>query len=303
MKVATIRHRTTLLKNQPQTVGVELAQDVEEINLDRTLEDLEETQSFLSRMLHLLGERAGVPDVIELFNPDALQALTLASGGVPRDFLNIFVHAVDAAIAEGKPRWVTPKHVYKGAGRLSYQTKLRHLREDANGDAGGLERLLVDLMHFCLKEKRKTGFLVSQEETQRHAREHDLIQQLMDFKLIHVVEPDTSAASGRAGRYEAYTLDFSLFMEPRWRGIEVVEFWKRGDDRHRVGVRELPVYSLGRAGRAFRDATGTVGPEQFLEDGEREEAAEADKKAARPNRADSERQGVLFDESTDGEGG
>jgi len=175
-KIATIRHRTTLLKNHPQTVGVELAQDVEEINLDRTLEDLEETQEFLSRMLRSIGKRVGVKSILELFNPEALQALTLASGGVPRDFLTIFVHAIEAAQTERKPRWITPKQVYKGAGRLSYQTKLKHLREDADDDASGLERVLVDLMEFCLKEKRKTGFLVSQEEAQRLSREHELIQ-------------------------------------------------------------------------------------------------------------------------------
>ena len=59
LKVATIRHRTTL----QQTIGVELAQDVEEINLDRTLEDLEQTQAFLSRMLSSMGEKAGIPDI------------------------------------------------------------------------------------------------------------------------------------------------------------------------------------------------------------------------------------------------
>lgn len=300
LKVATIRHRTTLLKNQPQTVGVELAQDVEEINLDRTLEDLEETQEFLSRMLRSMGERAGVTNVVDLFNPDALQALTLASGGVPRDFLTIFVHAVETAETEGKARWITPKQIYKGAGRLSYQTKLRHLREDAEADAGGLERVLVDLLEFCLKDKRKTGFLISQDDAQRHVREHELVQQLMDFKLIHVVEPDTSAASGRAGRYEAYTLDFSLFMEPRRRSIEIVEFWRRGEDSHRIGVRELPVYSLERAGRVFDDAASIVDPERFLEDAEKEAIAEADGSSVTGT---SPVQGTLFGKDPDRSGG
>ena len=81
--------------------------------------------------------------------------------------------------------------------------------------------------------------------------EHDLIQQLMDFKLVHVVEPDTSAASGRPGRYEAYTLDFSLFMEPRRRNIEIVEFWKIDSSRRRQGLREAPIYPLVRAGQVF----------------------------------------------------
>lgn len=301
LKVATIRHRTTLLRDRPQTIGVELAQDVEEITLDRTLEDLEQTRGFLSGMLNSMGKRAGVEDARQLFNPDALQALTLASGGVPRDFLTIFVHAVELAGDDGKARWITPKHVYKGAGRLSYQTKLRHLREDADRDAGGLERVLVDLMQFCLKDKRKTGFLISQDEAQRHAREHELIQQLMDFKLVHVVEPDTSAASGRPGRYEAYTLDFSLFMEPRRRNIEIVEFWKRDAESRRIGVRELPVYPLAQAGTRFDSSTETIDAEQFLEQEEHEAAAtEASEENARKV---APVQGALFGDEGGGVGG
>ena len=51
LKVATIRHRTSLVRNDPQTIGVEPSQDVEEISLDRTLEDLNATQGFLWQML------------------------------------------------------------------------------------------------------------------------------------------------------------------------------------------------------------------------------------------------------------
>jgi len=121
----------------------------------------------------------------------------------------------------------------------------------------------------------------------------------MDFKLIHVVEPDTSAASGRAGRYEAYTLDFSLFMEPRRRSIEIVEFWKRDEDSHRIGVRELPVYSLERAGRVFDDIAFKADPEQFLEDTEKEAATEsaANSVAATPGQWPT--QGSLFGDKPD----
>ena len=269
LKVATIRHRTQLLRNFPQTIGVELAQDVEEITLDRTLEDLEATEEYLGKMLDSIAKKAGISNLLsENFNPEALQALTLTSGGVPRDFLNIFVNAVDASLGENKRKWLTPKYIYKGAGRLVYRTKLSNLREDANGDADGLDRLLVDLLTFCLREKKKTAFLISQDEAQLHSREHDLIQQLMDFKLIHVVEPDTSAASGRPGRYEAYTLDFSLFMEPRRRNIEIVEFWKIDENRRRTGIREAPVYPLSRAGRVFDDANQEANPEAVLEEDE-----------------------------------
>ncbi|MFD2190983.1 hypothetical protein [Pistricoccus aurantiacus] len=264
LKIGTIRHRTTLIKNEDQTIGVELGQDIEEISLDRTLEDLDTTQTFLYQMLRTLAERAGITEVDTCFNRDALQALTLVSGGVPRDFLNIFVNAINAARGENNVRWLTPTLIYKGAGRLSYNQKLKNLKDDAGVDIAGLERVFVDLLKFCLKESRKTAFLISQEEAQTHRMEHDLIQQLMDFKLIHVVEPDTSAASGRPGRYEAYTLDFALFTEPRRRGIEIVEFWKIDDNRRRVGIREAPVYPLPRVKQVFGDGSARTNPEDEI---------------------------------------
>ncbi|SJK83844.1 uncharacterized protein HELO_3291G [Halomonas elongata DSM 2581] len=257
LKIGTVRHRTTIIRNDEHTIGVELHQDVEEINLDRTLEDVESTSEYLGRMLEALASTAGLDDSKEkLFNPDAFHALVLASGGVPRDFLNIFVEAISASVSENNVRWLTPTYIWKGASRLSYRTKLTNLRDEAVSDASPLEKVYRDLVKFCLKEKRKTGFLVSQEAAQEKPSIHELILQLMDFKLIHVIEPDTSAASGRKGRFEAYTLDFSLFMEPRLRNIDHVEFWKTDEDRRRVGVREAPDYDLARGERAIRDELG-----------------------------------------------
>jgi hypothetical protein len=246
LKLGTVRHRTTLMRYEGQAIGVELGQDVEEISLDRTFEDVRSTQEFLGLMLDELCKKVEIEAGSEFISTDGLLALTLASGGVPRDYLNTLVEGIAAARGLGQQR-VTPRTVYRGAGRLSYRTKLGNLRDDVAGDASAIERVFADLAVFCLKEERKTGFLVSQAEVGTHEAEHEVIQQLMDFKLIHVIEPDTSAASGRTGRFEAYTLDFALFMEPRLRGIAHIEFWKTDDQRRRKGVREAPAYSLERA--------------------------------------------------------
>jgi hypothetical protein len=258
LKIGTIRHRTSLVRQAGQTIGVELAGDVEQIDLDHTLEDVPRTEGFLKQMLEALGRKVGVESVsAEFLNPDALHSLTLASGGVPRDFLNIFVEAVSVARGQGDDKWLTPKHIYKAGGRVNYRTKLQNIREMTDADAEPLTQVFVDLLAFCLQEAKKTLFLVSQDDAQKHPHLHELIKQLMDFRLIHIVEPDTSAASGRAGRYEAYTLDFSSFMEPRRRGIEVVEFWKVDNQRRRVGLREAPVYPLDRIQRVLESKEST----------------------------------------------
>ena len=248
LKIGTVRHRTSLVRIAGQTIGVEEHQDIEEITLDRTFEETDATQEYLQNMLDAMGRKKDIEDASQRFLSDGGRlALTLASGGVPRDYLRIFVEAVSVARGSGNTKWLTPTAVYKGAGRVSYRTKLKHLREDSGLDATPLERIFQDLLTFCLREKRKTAFLIAQAEVTQHSDQHELIQQLMDFKLIHVIESDTSAASGRSGRYEAYTLDFALFMEPRLRGIEHVEFWRVDSQRRRSGVREAPVYGLERA--------------------------------------------------------
>lgn len=257
LKVGSVRYRTALVRHdRGQTVGVELEQDVEEINLDQTFEDIDSTRRYLTRMLDSMATRVGIENLcVSNFSEEALLHLTLASGGVPRDFLNIFVEAIDA-VRDTTAKRLTQKTIYWAAGRISYRTKLINLRSDTGSEASDLEIVFQDLTAYCLREKRKTAFLVSQEHVSEYKDEHELILQLMDFKLIHVIEPDTSAASGRPGRYEAYALDFALFMEPRLRNIEHVEFWKSDAEHRRQGVREAPVYSLERASAVL--AAGSV---------------------------------------------
>lgn len=274
LKIATIRHRTTLRTHEGQTIGVELAQDIEEISLDKTFERFESTHQYLHSMLQSLAKEY-VSDTSLLFNPDASRALTLASGGVPRDFLNILVDAIDLSIRSNKKDRLTPTYIYKAASAISYKSKLANLKEEAGFDSEALERLFVDLLAFCLKERRKTAFLIRHEDAREHPVVHELLLQLMDFKLIHLVETNTSAASGRPGRYAAYTLDFSIFMEPRLRGIEIVEFWKNDEQRRPVGIRESPDYPLQRAADVI--AVGKASVEELIESiGKDADASELD---------------------------
>lgn len=253
IKVATIRHRTDIIRHDGQTIGVQLDQDLEQINLDRTLEDLSSPSDYLSRILNSMANESGLENAHEtLFNQNGFEKLIIASGGVPRDFLNIFVDAIDNAISAGNTTHLTPTNIWKSASSFSYRSKLKVLRNDVSTEAIHLERLFRDLMMFCIQVKKRTCFLISQDEAQSHPHVHDMILQLMDFKLIHVIEPDTTAASGRKGRFEAYTLDFSLFMEPRKRNIEIVEFWNFDDGGRRIGVRESPTYHFERAENALK---------------------------------------------------
>ncbi|WP_294213257.1 hypothetical protein [uncultured Chryseobacterium sp.] len=271
LKVGTVKHRTTLVRNDGQTIGVVLNQDIEPINLDRTLEDLTAPTQFLSSLLNSLGSKVGLSNPsTDLFNPHALEKLVIASGGVPRDFLTILVDAIENAISQNKNH-ITPTNVWKSASSFSYQNKLKDLRVDVGADAKLIEKVFRDILKFCINDKKRTSFLIAQEEAQSEVDLHELILQLMDGKLLHIIEPDTSAASNRPGRYEAYTLDFSLFMEPRKRGIQIVEFWNFDNDGRRTGVRESPIYSLENAKKAITNDDDDVATETLINNFENEQ--------------------------------
>jgi hypothetical protein len=246
LKVGTIRHRTSLLRTSPMTIGVQLTQDVDFLNLDHTLEDIDRTQMFLEEMLRKMGAQVMIDDAPSLMSEEARKNLVLLSGGVPRDYLTIFLDGLERARRAKGRRRITPTDLRKAAEALSRETKYRDLRSDAGAEVPALETLFVNLVNFCLKEKKTTAFLIAKDDIDQHPEVHDLILQLMDFKLIHLVDESTSAASGRPGRYEAYTLDFALFMEPRRRNIEIVEFWRTDEQRRRVRLREAPDYPLER---------------------------------------------------------
>jgi hypothetical protein len=247
LKIGTVKHRTRISKTAGIRYGVQPYQDVDTLNLDQTLEDLDRTSSYLEEMLRKLGREVKLEDAPSIMSDAARNDLVLLSGGVPRDYLNIFVEGLQRARnVTGRAR-VTPTDLRRAAASLSQESKFDDLRDAAGGEAPELETLFVDLVKFCLTEKRKTAFLISKDDIAAKPAMHELVLQLMDFKLIHLVDESTSAASGRPGRFEAYTLDFALFMEPRRRNIEIVKFWETDHQRRRVRMREAPIYSLDRA--------------------------------------------------------
>jgi hypothetical protein len=81
LKIGTIRHRTSLVRHEEQTIGVELYQDVEPINLDQTFEDMDATHAYLALMLDSMGKQVGIESASTvLLSNSGLFALTLASG-------------------------------------------------------------------------------------------------------------------------------------------------------------------------------------------------------------------------------
>lgn len=246
LKVGTIRHRTRWYVHGDPPVGMKIADDADEIDLDLTLEKYSLAKNFLTRILTNFAATANVGRLDIFLTEGALDRLVLASGGVARDFLSIFRRSVDVARERGgghRGNRVGVEDVNVAAGEYD-SAKREDFRRDTLDDSTPLEDEFRKIRQFCLEHNNTNCFLLDKEQ---HGREVNLIHELVDLKLVHLVRSRVTV-SGRPGRiYEAYMLDLSQYAGARKRReLELVEFWKPGftESLRRISL----LYTPGRSG-------------------------------------------------------
>jgi len=226
LKVGTIRHRTRWYVHGDPPVGMKIADDADEIDLDLTLEKYALAKSFLTRILTNFAGTAKVGRLDCFLTDGALDRLVLACGGVARDFLSIFRRSIDVARERGgghRGDRVGVEDVNVAAGEYD-SSKREDFRRDTLDDINPLEDEFRKIRQFCLEHNNTNCFLLDKEQ---HGREVDLIHELVDLKLVHLVRSRVTV-SGRPGRiHEAYMLDLSQYAGSRKRReLDMVEFWK-----------------------------------------------------------------------------
>jgi len=221
LKIATVYHYTHLYTPSPPT-GLQIGHDAEGISLDVTLEEPATAHQFLCRVLGTFATAAGIESLGSLAYDRAFERLTLASAGVPRDFLVLFRQAVEESRsrASERPR-VGTEDVHRAAGRLR-ASKERDLQED--GSAGGassgeLEWMLARVRTHCMKQqdsaKCYSFLLVEQRPQQRGSEQYNLLQRLVDLRLVHLLHSGFANKHHAGIRYEAYMLDVSQYAGDR----------------------------------------------------------------------------------------
>lgn len=226
LKVGTIRHRTRWYVHGDPPMGMKVGDDADAIDLDLTLEKYSLAKEFLMKILANFAEAANVTPISRFLTNGALDRLVLASGGVARDFLSIFRRSVTVARERGgghRGEKVGAEDVNVAAGEYD-SSKREEFKRDTLDDNMTLEDEFQFLRGFCLDQNNVNCFLLDKE---LRGAEVDLIHELVDLKLVHLVRSRVTV-SARPGRiYEAYMLDLSQYAGARKRRkLNMVEFWK-----------------------------------------------------------------------------
>ncbi|WP_280433059.1 hypothetical protein [Nocardia brasiliensis] len=221
IKVASIERLTRPF--EPSTkMGLEIPHDASRIDLDITLEDPRAAQHFLESVLANYTATAGVKQPSSIAKPEALSRLVIASGGVPRDYLNLFASSI--VVARGsrpQAREIGREDVAKAANESS-QSKKRDLEQDVSSEASGLLLAALERVSSFVKGEGYAYFRVNMADNNRAG--YKILAQLVDLRFMHLIQSSLSDQSKAGVKYEAYILDLSEYAGVRLkRSLEVLD--------------------------------------------------------------------------------
>ncbi len=226
MKIASIRHLTRWFQSRPP-LGLETIHDADHLNLDVTLQDPRRAKDFLENILTQYVRRVGVSALNRLFHGTALDRLVLASGAVPRDYLLLAGSAITKAQGRANAKLVGVQDVNQAAGDAA-QVKLQELEEDMASNVDSAARTFEAFLRvrsFCLDLENHTYFLVGYGDKERFPECYNVLTDLLDVRLIHLLDAGVSDPHAAGHRFEAYMLDLSQFSGLRLKqGIRVLDF-------------------------------------------------------------------------------
>ncbi len=217
-----------------------MGHDILEVDMDYTLDNFNELRDFMSALLSMAIKGSGANVSLEdMFAGDGFSQLCLASGGVPRDFLSLFV-----ALGTNKPNVRIGKNDVTDIAIQNRDNKMDFLKKDSGDDDVLLENCLAKIKRYVFNIKKTNAFLLSREDLDNDSSIRQLIRELVDLRLIHLLDDNTSKAPSDGKRYEAYILDVGLYDNSRPQSFKQIDPSKRDEKSRKDDIRSSPVISL-----------------------------------------------------------
>jgi hypothetical protein len=214
-KVATLRHASVLFADrQGQPTGAQERHDFQPINIDFTLSDFGRTERQNKQVLHAFGGLAGIvaADVDGLFKGAGFERLVMAGGGVPRDFLSLFLEVLQRGQGAADSR--IGKDDVRILSRTNFERRIEELKQDSEGqDQQALIKGIYVIRQFCLGRQTNV-FFVSEQMLQTKDPIRDLLYRLLDYRIIHSVGTAITHKS-QPGTFHAFAIDIGCYAHMR----------------------------------------------------------------------------------------
>lgn len=241
-KIATLPYR--LRMNQEGSVDMSYKDDFSTIKLDYDLSELDRTKDYLLSILVNINPVLHISkqDIETLFNNSEVLIYTIiATGGVPRDFLLMFVALVKTARLDNKTT-IQKEHVY---------TVVKSLRDDKDNNieydsdiSPDLIREAVEILKEDVVGKMNTNVILYPKLlVDKHEA---LLKNLTNLRYLHVIKDSTTSENRKKEEFEAYLVDMSFYavnkrLKP---GLDFRRFWETDSKSRLTQLRQSKIWSF-----------------------------------------------------------
>jgi len=241
-KLATVKHRSKLYeKSDNKIFGIKEKMDFQSIDLDYTLENFNLTEEFLSSISNDILSKANLDkESIFIKGNNGFPRLVWASGGVPRDFLNIFRYCIDAMINSNNFSKIDKKQINSSSQKY-FSDKLSEL-DTKDYSKGKVQNLFQKIHDFCIELHKRTAFLIRQTNVSKtEIQEH--FNDLIDLRFIHLAKKGVTVKKRQGEIFNAYILDignYALELPLQSKKIQEInilrEFKAKHDSEFRINT-------------------------------------------------------------------
>lgn len=208
LKIASNRYSSKLYERTKEgdRIGLTEGEDCLSIDLDFTLVKFKDTERFLKDIIKNHAEAVGIMHIEDLFSPNAFTRLVWCSGGVPRDFLNLMILILNRLDENTK----IGVYLINESAQDYYENKLSNIESEYE-QVNQIKELFDKLFYLCIEKYKTTGFIIENVTNALH--EQKAFKDLIDNRLIHLIEKNISAKAYSGKRFNGYILSVGSYAK------------------------------------------------------------------------------------------
>lgn len=241
-KICSIPNRTRL--NIPGSVDFSLKDDFSPIRLDKESYDFNNLKDFLLRITANLDTELNISsqDISGLFsNKDVLDYTTVATGGVPRDFLVTLAELVKIARSDNSTS-IKKAHLYSAISDLRLD-KEQNIEIECDISPEKLREAL-EIIQVEVIDKLKTNVVLYPAKL---AKEHEvLLKSLVNLRYLHIINENTYSENKKGELFISYLVDMTFYATGKRlkQGFDFRHFWVQDAGHIHKFLRSAPVWSF-----------------------------------------------------------
>jgi hypothetical protein len=241
-KLCSIPNRTRI--NKDGRADFSLKDDFSPIRLDKELYDFVNLKDYLLKITSNLNPslKLSSNDILSLFsNEDVLNYTTVATGGVPRDFLVILSELIKIAKSENS-KTIKKEHLYSAISDLK-QDKEQNIEIESDISPEKLRQALEIIENEIIKGLKTNVILYPSQLSKEH---NSLLKNLVNLRYLHIINENTSSEKVKKESFVSYLIDMTFYatgkrLKP---GFDFRQFWYQDSSQRHKYLRNAPIWNF-----------------------------------------------------------